>query len=45
MLIDDESEDYYERRTQRADAGFDLFIDWVSILVMAAIVLYMLLRC
>jgi hypothetical protein len=45
MLIDDESEDYYERRVARADAAFDLFIDWTSVAAMIGIVLYLLLRC
>jgi hypothetical protein len=45
MYNETESEDYYLRRTARADAGFDLFIEWASIAAVVGTVIYLLLRC
>jgi hypothetical protein len=41
MYDEIESEDYYERRTERADAEFDLFVEWSFI----AVVIGALLLC
>ena len=43
MYNDDESEDYYERRTARADAALDLIVEWVSIAVVIGFVIYYLM--
>jgi len=45
MYDEDKVEDYYRRRTQRADETFDLFLLWSGCAIVVGIVFSLIFRC
>ncbi len=45
MYNEDEVEDYYRRRTKRADETFDLLLLWSGYAIVVGIVFSLVFRC